>query len=71
MSTLLQLAPLLDLPLDIEELRVEARADGFRFLDKLVAEWNAGKIRFAEPGELLIGAFLEAVTDCGGVSGSA
>ena len=57
MSTLPQLAPLLDLPPDIDELRVEASAEGFRFVGKLVAEWNAGQNRFAEPGEVLLGAF--------------
>lgn len=57
MPILPQLAPLLDLPPDIEDLRAEARAEGFRFVDKLVAEWNAGRNRFAEPGEVLLGAF--------------
>lgn len=57
MSTLPLLAPLLNLPPGIEELRIEARAEGFRFVDKLVAEWHAGQNRFAEPGEVLLGAF--------------
>ena len=51
------LVPLIDLPPGIEELRTKASAEGFRFLDKLMAEWDAGRNRFAEPGEVLLGAF--------------
>ena len=57
MSTPIQLAPLFDMPPGIEALRVEARAESYRFMDKLVAEWYSGKNRFAEPGEVLVGAF--------------
>ncbi len=57
MSILPQLSPLLHLPPGIQELRVEASADGFRFVDKLIAEWDTGQNRFAEPGEVLLGAF--------------
>lgn len=57
MSILPRLAPLFDLPPELDELRVEASAEGFRFMGKLVAEWNAGQNRFTEPGEVLLGAF--------------
>jgi len=33
-----------------------ARGEGFRFLDRLIAEWHEG-VRFDGPGERLIGAF--------------
>ena len=57
MSSLPNLTPLLDLPLDVEELRTEAAEAGFRFVNKLVTEWHSGTNRFDEPGEVLLGAF--------------
>ena len=56
----LRIAPLLDLPAGIEALRAEAAHDGFRFVDRLVAEWRSGANRFARPGEVLLGAFRAA-----------
>ncbi|WIE47488.1 GNAT family N-acetyltransferase [Pseudomonas sp. GM17] len=38
-------------------LEAEAVADGFRFLTRLVAEWENGSNRFDQPGECLLGAF--------------
>ena len=46
------------LPPDLALLRTEATADGFRFLDRLVTEWDAGSNRFDARGERLIGVFL-------------
>jgi GNAT superfamily N-acetyltransferase len=40
----------------METLRVAAETEGFRFLTRLVAEWNDGANRFDRPGELLVGA---------------
>lgn len=34
-----------------------ARHEGFRFLDRLIREWNDGDNRFDKPGEVLLGAF--------------
>jgi GNAT superfamily N-acetyltransferase len=51
---------LFDLPSGIEELRAEAAGEGFRFVDKLVAEWPSGTNRFAQPGEVFLGAFRAA-----------
>lgn len=48
-----------NLPPGLTLLRTEAAADGFRFLDRLVTEWDAGSNRFDAPGELLLGAFLD------------
>ena len=47
------------LPPGLTLLRTEAAADGFRFLDRLVAEWDSGSNRFDAPGERLLGAFLD------------
>jgi GNAT superfamily N-acetyltransferase len=57
MSNQPRFVPLFELSPGIEELRAEAGAEGFRFVDKLVTEWNLGQNRFAAPGEVLLGAF--------------
>ncbi|AMS17591.1 acetyltransferase [Pseudomonas chlororaphis] len=38
-------------------LEAEAVTEGFRFLTRLVAEWQNGSSRFDQPGECLLGAF--------------
>jgi GNAT superfamily N-acetyltransferase len=44
------------LPLpDFDSLSVEARAEGYNFLDTLVREWETGTNRFNAPGEILLG----------------
>jgi len=53
----LRIAPFLDLPVAIEELRTEAAREGFRFVDKLVVEWGSGTNRFARTGEVFLVAF--------------
>ena len=40
MSTAFRIAVLRDLPSGIGELRAEAAAEGFRFMDRLVMEWH-------------------------------
>jgi GNAT superfamily N-acetyltransferase len=57
MSPTSSIVPLLDLPEGIETLRAEAAGEGFRFMDKLVAEWRSGMNRFAQSGEVFLGAF--------------
>ena len=49
--------PLLDLPAGIEKMRAEAAREGFRFVDKLIAEWRSGTNRFTRSGEVFLGAF--------------
>jgi len=39
----------------LEELRAEARAEGYNFIDTLVKEWSTGKNHFDQPGEILLG----------------
>jgi len=56
MRPALHIAPLLALPADIEELRIEAAGEGFRFVDKLITEWHSGTNRFAQAGEIFLGA---------------
>lgn len=57
MSPPICIAPSLNLPVGIEELRAEATGEGFRFVDKLVAEWLSGTNRFSRPGEVFLVAF--------------
>jgi GNAT superfamily N-acetyltransferase len=44
----------------IDELRMEARDEGYDFLDRLVEDWLSGENRFDGPGEVFCGSF-----DCG------
>jgi GNAT superfamily N-acetyltransferase len=59
--------PLHDLPAGIEEMRAEAAGEGFRFVDKLIAEWRTGTNRFTRSGKVLVGAFeaTELIAVCG------
>ena len=45
----------------IEELRTEARAEGYKFVDTLVNDWDSGLNRFDAPGEVLCGHFDRGV----------
>ncbi|MEW7858907.1 Acetyltransferase (GNAT) domain-containing protein [Pseudomonas sp. NFIX51] len=47
------------LPTEILVLEAEAVTEGFRFLTRLVAEWQNGSNRFDQPGECLLGAFRD------------
>ncbi|WP_415765035.1 GNAT family N-acetyltransferase [Pseudomonas sp. ZB1P45] len=52
---------IMDLPPQLLTLEKAAAAEGFRFLTRLIADWNTGANRFDAPGELLIAAYLD---DC-------
>jgi GNAT superfamily N-acetyltransferase len=51
----------------LDEIRAEAADDGFRFIEKLMTEWESGANRFDQPGECFLGAFSGA--DLIGVGG--
>ena len=60
--------PLLDLPSDqVGPLLVASEAEGFRFLRRVVGEWEAGTNRFTRKGEALLGYFVDdrLVAICG------
>ncbi|RMO90018.1 Acetyltransferase [Pseudomonas syringae pv. philadelphi] len=58
-----------DLPPRILILEKEAAAEGFRFLSRLVDEWESGKNRFDAKGECLMAAFLNGcLVGIGGLS---
>lgn len=57
------------LPSQILLLEKEAVAEGFRFLTRLIDEWEAGVNRFEAPGECLMAVFLEGcLVGIGGLS---
>jgi GNAT superfamily N-acetyltransferase len=45
-----------ELPAGFNTLRTEARAEGYRFLERLCVEWASGTIQFDRPGERLMTA---------------
>jgi GNAT superfamily N-acetyltransferase len=47
-----------ELPAGFDVLRAEARAQGYRHVDRLADEWRAGTMRFDREGEALIAAHL-------------
>lgn len=50
----------IDLPqLGWEQLRTEAREEGFLFVERLWNEWQSGENRFDAPGELICGCIDE------------
>jgi GNAT superfamily N-acetyltransferase len=59
---MLVLQPVIDhLPADFDDLRAEASAEGYRFLERLFAEWNAQAVRFDRDGEALLAARVYGV----------
>ncbi|KGS14118.1 GNAT family N-acetyltransferase [Pseudomonas tremae] len=57
------------LPQQVLILKEEADAEGFRFLARLVEEWESGTNRFDGKGECLMAAFLDGcLVGIGGLS---
>lgn len=54
----MNLQQLTHLPPQMANLEKEAVAEGFRFLTRLISEWNSGTNRFDAPGEALMAAYL-------------
>jgi GNAT superfamily N-acetyltransferase len=58
----LELEPVLYvLPAGFDALRAEALAEGFRQVERLGADWEAGRTRFDRDGEALLAARLNGV----------
>ena len=49
------------LPVDFDALRIEARAEGFRQIERLAADWEARTTRFDREGEALLAARVNGV----------
>ena len=57
------------LPAGFPTLRAEARREGYRFLERLASEWEAGVARFDRPSEALLAAHVTGVlAGLGGVT---
>jgi GNAT superfamily N-acetyltransferase len=53
-----------ELPAGFDALRAEARAEGYRFVERLADDWTSGAMRFDREGETLLAARLKIVL-CG------
>jgi len=56
--TVIRLEQVLEaLPVGFDALRAEARAEGYRFVERLAGDWASGELRFDRPGEVLLAAY--------------
>ena len=46
------------LPAGFDDMRAEAHAEGYRFLERLALEWRSGACRFDRAGETLLAAHI-------------
>jgi GNAT superfamily N-acetyltransferase len=53
-----------ELPAGFDALRAEARAEGYRLVERLATDWTSSAIRFDREGEALLAARLNTVL-CG------
>ena len=67
---MIRLAPVTGaLPAGFAALQAEARAEGYRMLDRLADEWVTGENRFDRPGEALLAAYAgQELAGVGGVT---
>jgi GNAT superfamily N-acetyltransferase len=58
-----------ELPAGIARLVDLGLAEGFPFVERLVREWERGENRFAKPGELFLGSYVDdALVGFGGLN---
>jgi GNAT superfamily N-acetyltransferase len=55
------------LPDGFDALRREARAEGYRFIERLATDWASGEMRFERAGEILLG--LRVAGDLAAIGG--
>ncbi|MGG4489668.1 GNAT family N-acetyltransferase [Metabacillus idriensis] len=54
---------------ELSKLLEESKRDGFRFLERLAADYQSGDNMFKKPGELLLGAYHnETLIGIGGIN---
>jgi GNAT superfamily N-acetyltransferase len=62
MMSIFRLDPVIEnLPTDFDALRAEAHGEGYRFVERLAKDWEAGATRFDHDGEALLGAHVDGV----------
>ncbi|EGH23087.1 acetyltransferase [Pseudomonas amygdali pv. mori str. 301020] len=59
--TLVDIRKVIELPPQLLILEKEAVAQGFRFVTRLIDDWESGNNRFDAQGECLMGAFLNEI----------
>jgi GNAT superfamily N-acetyltransferase len=66
----LALKPVIDrLPAGLDDLKAEASAEGYRFVERLSKEWEADAARFDRDGEALLAAHVsEMLAAVGGIT---
>ena len=58
-----------ELPANLPILADEAKAEGYQHVNRLVADWTSGALRFEQPGEALLAAYVEnQLVGVGGVT---
>ncbi|WP_296258366.1 MULTISPECIES: GNAT family N-acetyltransferase [unclassified Pseudomonas] len=55
----LDIQQIMALPAQIQRLEHEAVAQGFRFVTRLIADWESGLNRFDKPGEYLMAVYRD------------
>jgi GNAT superfamily N-acetyltransferase len=50
-----------ELPVEVSRLVEISLDEGFPFVERLVREWQRGDNRFAKPGEIFLGSYLDDV----------
>ena len=66
--TVIRLEEILEaLPVGFDALRAEAGAEGYRFVERLAADWGSRELRFDRPGEVLLAAY--AGNELAGIGG--
>jgi GNAT superfamily N-acetyltransferase len=62
MTSILRLEPVFEkLPPDFDGMRAEAHAEGYRLVERLAMDWEAGTTRFDRAGEALLGARVDGI----------
>ena len=62
MTLIFRLEPVIEnLPDDFDVMRVEACSEGYRFVERLATDWEAGVTRFDRDEEALVGARVDDV----------
>lgn len=57
------------LPAGFDNMRAEASAEGYRFLERLALEWRSGDCRFDREGEMLLAVHVgDVLAGLGGVT---
>ena len=62
MTMTMRFEPVIEaLPPAFDDLRLEATAEGYRFIERLATDWQAGTMRFIGEGEKLLCAFVDNI----------